>query len=54
LERIIGPEYEEALEIVGKKRKEVMDSRANRKEKQKRLKTFMESSVSDLLRKGAR
>lgn len=54
LEKVIGPEYGEALRIVAAKRKEIMECCASAQERRTMLEAFMAFSVSELLRQGDR
>jgi precorrin-2 dehydrogenase/sirohydrochlorin ferrochelatase len=51
LENFVGPEYGEALEVVGVKRNELKRSCPNAEERQRLLNEFMESPALDLIRR---
>ncbi len=51
LENFVGPEYAEALEVVGVKRNELERSCPNAEERQRLLNEFMESPALDLIRR---
>ena len=51
LENFVGPEYAEALEVVGVKRSALKQSCSNAEERQRVLNEFMESAALDLVRK---
>ncbi len=51
LENFVGPEYGEALEVVGVERNELERSCPNAEERQRLLNEFMESPALDLIRR---